>query len=175
MKAVENSLHIIPPCRPSVGDPECWRVRRGHRCSEGDARSGLCSGEQPRVGTGRIAAPRLDLPSGGPSRMAGLASSLVAASSAATGGDWLRVAGAGLAGLGCGLAWSRGALGAVLIAMGLFFVVAAPVVMAATRSSVLGRAAGVPRSTAHPAPNGRPRTRRDGPARLSRRVLSPGR
>ena len=70
------------------------------------------------------------------------ATNRAASSSAYAGGNWLRLAGAGLLGLGCGMLPSRSLVSVVLIAVGLLLVVAGRWALMALAGSRLARWAG---------------------------------
>jgi O-antigen ligase len=123
MKAVEGSLSYRY-ARAALR----WTTRAGHESVAGrilyrvTSSAGRAVGDSRAFGTSRIAAPTLDIPS------RGSPSSAVLASSTLAGGDWLRVAGAGLLGMGCGLVASRTTLGVALIAVGALLALAGPAV-----------------------------------------------
>jgi O-antigen ligase len=114
-----------------------WMARTGHESLAGRAlrratsSAGRAVGNSRVLGTDRIAAPALDLPS------KGSLSSAVLPSSTLAGGDWIRVVGAGLLGSGCSLVSSRTVLGVTLIVVGALLALIGPAVRTGADSSVL--------------------------------------
>ncbi len=148
MKAVESSLsyRAVRAASGWVSRAARWSATGGSLGRAAQA-SGAALADSRVFGAGRIASPRLEdgsprsLLAGGVAGRTLQAAAVAAPSSVFAGGGWLRLAGAGLLGLGCGMLSSRVPVSIVLILAGLLLALAGPSAWAVVGESATARLA----------------------------------
>jgi O-antigen ligase len=154
MKAVESSLSYrsVRAASGWVGRAVRWSATGGSLGRAVQASGAALAGSRV-FGAGRIASPRLEdgsprsLLAGGVAGRTLQAAAAAAPSSVFAGGGWLRLAGAGLVGLGCGMLSSRVLVSIVLILAGLLLALAGPSARAVVGESATARLARRRRTT----------------------------